>query len=156
RKNEVEYLNRRYRDVPTFGDGTICRFKKEVAKFSRFAGRDYEDSLLCAMPCYEGLFPDELDDLIQDVTFIFATFLSYSSLRQYTDSTLATFRTVTKELGKALRRYSSTITSINTVETEQEVQSRLKWDTDGKKDAQGKSFPKVTYKGHALGHQVQA
>ncbi|KAL0565335.1 hypothetical protein V5O48_016689 [Marasmius crinis-equi] len=156
RNNEVEYLNRGYRDVPTFGDDTLRRFKKEVAKFSRFVGQDYEDALQCAMPCYEGLFPDEIDDLIQDITFTFAMFLSYSSLRQHTDSTLATFRTVTKDLGKALRQYSRAVANIDTRETKREVQSRLKQNTDGEKEAQGKTFPYITIKGHTVGHQVRA
>ncbi|KAK1223437.1 hypothetical protein PQX77_013676, partial [Marasmius sp. AFHP31] len=128
-KPQVEYLNQRFRNVPTYGDGTIRRFKKEYAKFSRFAGHDYEDALQCAMFCYEGLFPKGLENLIQDLTFTFATYISYSSLHQHTDSTLATFRTVTKDLGKLLRRGT---------------------------DPQKKTFNLTNYKTHALGHQVAA
>ncbi|KAJ8078120.1 hypothetical protein PM082_000326 [Marasmius tenuissimus] len=156
RKPQVEYLNSRFRFVPTYGDGTIRRFKKEYTKFSRFAGRDYEGALQCAMPCYEGLFPDGLDDLIQDITFTFAAYISYSSLRQHTDSTLATFRTVTKDLGKLLRRYASAVSNIDTRETEQEIRSRLKRNANSGKDPQKKAFSLTNYKTHALGHQVTA
>ncbi|KAL0577345.1 hypothetical protein V5O48_004644 [Marasmius crinis-equi] len=155
-KVHVESLNQRYREVPTFGDGTIRRFKKETSKFSRFGGRDYEDALQCAMPCYEGLFPKELDDLIQDVTFMFATYISYSSLRQHTDSTLATFATVTRELGELLRQYTQAVAKIDTRETEREVESRLKRNVEGPRQPQKKVFSLINFKTHALGDQVRA
>ncbi|KAG7093235.1 hypothetical protein E1B28_006921 [Marasmius oreades] len=155
-KSHVEYLNWRYRQVPTFGNGTIRRFKKDVAKFSKFAGRDYEDALQCAMPCYEGLFPDELDPLIQDLTFTFATYISYSSLRQHTDSTLATFKTVTKELGRSFREYVRAVTDIDTRENDKEVESRIKRNPDGGTEPRKKCFSLTNYKTHALGHQIDA
>ncbi|KAK1220812.1 hypothetical protein PQX77_016383 [Marasmius sp. AFHP31] len=136
-KKEVEYLDMRYRLIPTFGNGTIRRFKTKVSNFSRFASRDYQDALQCAMPCFEGLFPRDLDNLIQDLLFVFATYESYSSLRQHTDSTIATMKKVTKELGCLLRH-------------------RRKRDPDGGKDPQRKAFTLLNYKSHMLGHYPAA
>ncbi|KAK1216806.1 hypothetical protein PQX77_020558 [Marasmius sp. AFHP31] len=155
-KKEVEYLDMRYRLVPTFGNGTIRRFKTKVSNFSRFASRDYQDALQCAMPCFEGLFPTDLDNLIQDLLFIFATYESYSSLRQHTDSTIATMKKVTKELGWLLRQYVMKVANIHTVETETEVRSRRKRDPDGEKDPRKKAFTLLNYKSHMLGHAAAA
>ncbi|KAK1234803.1 hypothetical protein PQX77_001985 [Marasmius sp. AFHP31] len=155
-KKGVEYLDMRYRLVPTFGNGTIRRFKTKVSNFSRFASRDYQDALQCAMPCFEGLFPTDLDRLIQDLLFIFATYESYSSLRQHTDSTIATMKKVTKELGRLLRQYVLLVANIHTVETETEVRSRRKRDPDGEKDPRKKAFTLLNYKSHMLGHAAAA
>ncbi|KAK1217968.1 hypothetical protein PQX77_019354 [Marasmius sp. AFHP31] len=155
-KKEVEYLDMRYRLVPTFGNGTIRRFKTKVSNFSRFASRDYQDALQCAMPCFEGLFPKDLDNLIQDLLFIFATYKSYSSLRQHTDSTIATMKKVMKELGRLLRQYIIAVANVHTVETETEVRSRRKRDPDGEKDPRRKAFTLLNYKSHMLGHAAAA
>ncbi|KAK1235189.1 hypothetical protein PQX77_001594 [Marasmius sp. AFHP31] len=155
-KKAVEYLDMRYRLIPTFGNGTIHRFKSKVSNFSRFASRDYQDALQCAMPCFEGLFPQDLDNLIQDLLFVFATYESYSSLRQHTDSTIATMKKVTKELGRLLRQYVISVADIHTVETEIEIRSRRKRDPDGGKDPRRKAFTLLNYKSHMLGHYPAA
>ena len=35
----------RFRDVPTFGQGTIRRFADNVSEIKKLAGRDFEDIL---------------------------------------------------------------------------------------------------------------
>ncbi|KAK1233320.1 hypothetical protein PQX77_003527 [Marasmius sp. AFHP31] len=155
-KKEVEYLDMRYRLVPTFGNGTIRRFKTKVSNFSRFASRDYQDALQCAMPCFEGLFPQDLDSLIQDLLFVFATYESYSNLRQHTDSTIATMKKVTKELGRLLCQYIVSVANVHTVEMDTEVRSRRKRDPDGGKDPRRKAFTLLNYKSHMLGHYPAA
>ncbi|THU78131.1 hypothetical protein K435DRAFT_700743 [Dendrothele bispora CBS 962.96] len=44
--NSTGILNKRYRQVPTFGHGTIRRFSNDVSAMRKLAGRDFEDMLL--------------------------------------------------------------------------------------------------------------
>jgi len=104
------------------------------------------------MPCYKGIFPDELDGLIQDLLFTFATWVSYCNLCQQTDSTLATFERQTRELGKFLHKYKKTTSSIKTVETPTEVETRMRRDKDLDSTPRTKHFNLINYKNHALGH----
>ncbi|KAJ8085123.1 hypothetical protein PM082_003907 [Marasmius tenuissimus] len=156
KKRHIEYLDARYRQVPPFGNGTIRRFKSKVSNFSKFAGRDYQDALECALPCWEGLFPDDLDSLIQDLLFTFATYERYCNLRQHTDSTIGSMKTTTTQLGDLFRQYKRAISPISTVETEHELQTRLKRDPKGDREARKKTFSLVNYKTHALGHAADA
>ncbi|KAL0062179.1 hypothetical protein AAF712_010934 [Marasmius tenuissimus] len=156
-KQNLEYLDQRFRRVPTFGDGTIRRFKSKVSSFTKFAGRDYQDALECAMPCFEGLFHDEtLDEIMQDLLFTFATYKRYCNLRQHTDSTISSMKTTTSELGRLFRLYKDKVSDIPTVETDQEVRIRLKKDPKGNGAARKKNFSLVNYKTHALGHEADA
>ncbi|THV01338.1 hypothetical protein K435DRAFT_793413 [Dendrothele bispora CBS 962.96] len=43
--NSTSILNKRYRQVPTFGHGTIRRFSNDVSAMRKLAGRDFEDML---------------------------------------------------------------------------------------------------------------
>ncbi|KAJ8092300.1 hypothetical protein PM082_023903 [Marasmius tenuissimus] len=154
KKPNIEVLDQRFRQVPTFGSGTIRRFKNSVSSFTKFAGRDYQDALECAMPCFEGLFLDELDEIIQDLLFTFATYERYCNLRQHTDSTINTMKSTTSELGRHLRRYKDAVSGIATVESKHERQARLKRDPNGDKGSRRKAFSLVNYKTHALGHEA--
>ena len=106
------------------------------------------------MPCFEGLFPNEegLDTLIQDLLFTFATWVSYCNLRQHTDSTVATFKSETKELGRLLRKFIRATKGIKTLETEGELEAQLHNDSNGNCDPQPKGFTLYKYKTHALRH----
>ncbi|ESK86840.1 hypothetical protein Moror_15094, partial [Moniliophthora roreri MCA 2997] len=115
----------------------------------------------CTLPCYEGLFIPHHDNIIQDLLFTFATWHSYCAMRQHTDSHLATFKTVTKELGALMRKYVKEVCSqYETVELLRERQAQVEWST--KKNPEGeimqgaikKHFTMVNYKTHALGHYV--
>ncbi|KAJ3531527.1 hypothetical protein NMY22_g8114 [Coprinellus aureogranulatus] len=48
-----------YRLVPNFGN-SIRRFSSSVSKMTRKTARDFEDLLQCALPVFDGLFPDPL------------------------------------------------------------------------------------------------
>lgn len=43
--NSVQAMNRRYRQVPTFGRSTIRRFTDNVAGLKKLAARNFEDLL---------------------------------------------------------------------------------------------------------------
>jgi len=104
------------------------------------------------MPCFEGMFPKSLDDLVQDVLFTFATWVSYCNLRQQTDSTLATFERQTRELGKMFQKFEKETCHIPTVETKEEVESRTGEDQEADRQPRKKMFSLKNYKTHALGH----
>ena len=38
-------VSRSFRQVPTFGRDTICRFRKNVSELKKMAARDFEDVL---------------------------------------------------------------------------------------------------------------
>ncbi|KAK1222143.1 hypothetical protein PQX77_015024 [Marasmius sp. AFHP31] len=155
-KGNVNTLDQRFRQVPTFGNGTIRRFKDAVSNFTKFAGRDYQDALECGMPCFEGLFSEDLDDIVQDLLFTFATYERYCNLRQHTDSTISTMKATTSELGRQLRRYKKAVSPIPTRETNHERTARLKRDPQGDQTLRRKNFSLVNYKTHALGHHADA
>ncbi|KAL0058886.1 hypothetical protein AAF712_014424 [Marasmius tenuissimus] len=144
KKPNIEVLDQHFRQVLTFGSGTIRRFKNSVSSFTKFVGRDYQDALECAMPCFEGLFLDELDEIIQDLLFTVG------------HSTINTMKSTTSELGRQLRRYKDAVSGIATVESKHECQARLKRDPNGNKGSQRKAFSLVNYKTHALGHEADA
>ncbi|KAJ8088038.1 hypothetical protein PM082_013589 [Marasmius tenuissimus] len=123
KKRHIEYLDAHYHQVPPFGNRMIHQFKSKVSNFSKFASHDYQDALKCALPCWEGLFPDNLDSLIQDLLFTFATYERYCNLRQHTDSTIGSMKTTTTQLGDLFCRYKRAISPISTVETEHERQA---------------------------------
>ncbi|KAJ8078351.1 hypothetical protein PM082_000558 [Marasmius tenuissimus] len=165
RKKQIEYLDQRYRQVPTFGNGTIRWFKSKVSQFTKFAGRNYQDALqACDGPqsncnvysSFHSLFPPELDNLIQDVLFVFTTYDSYYNLRQHMDSTIQSLRTATSELGDYLHWYLKAVASIKTKETDNKVRSCLKRDPGGDKEPWSKNFNMTNCKTHALGHAADS
>ncbi|KAL0058361.1 hypothetical protein AAF712_014965 [Marasmius tenuissimus] len=156
KKCHIEYLDARYHQVPPFGNGTICWFKSKVSNFTKFAGHNYQDALKCALPCWKGLFPNELDSLVQDLLFTFATYRRYCNLRQHMDSTIGSMKTTAAQLGFLFCQYKKAISPISTVETENEFRSHLKRDPKGDREAHKKTFSLVNYKTHALGHKADA
>ncbi|KAJ7588691.1 hypothetical protein C8J56DRAFT_785328, partial [Mycena floridula] len=101
----VEELNRCYRAVPTFGRGTIRRFKNNVAAMKKLAARDFEDLIQCTMPCFDCLFSHPYDAIIQDVIFTISFWHGYAKLRLHTESSLTMFDGSTKHFGSELRRF---------------------------------------------------
>ncbi|KAL0069912.1 hypothetical protein AAF712_002807 [Marasmius tenuissimus] len=144
-------------NVPTFGNGTIRWFKSKVSQFTKFAGCNYQDALQARDgPQSNCLFPPELDDLIQDVLFVFTTYDSYYNLRQHMDSTIQSLRTATSELGDYLHWYLKAVASIKTKETDNKVRSCLKRDPGGDKEPWSKNFNMTNCKTHALGHAADS
>ncbi|KAI0069552.1 hypothetical protein K474DRAFT_1751300, partial [Panus rudis PR-1116 ss-1] len=64
----------------------------------------------CALPVFEGLFPDpQHDKTVQDLLFTLAEWHATAKLRLHTDSTLDTLRKATQELGARLRAFAKNI-----------------------------------------------
>ncbi|TEB31005.1 hypothetical protein FA13DRAFT_1629839, partial [Coprinellus micaceus] len=71
-----------------------------VSQLNRRAARDYEDILQCAIPTFNGLFPDSsLDDIVTRLLYINARWHGFAKLRMHTDATLILFEQMTAQLG---------------------------------------------------------
>lgn len=115
----------RFRQVPTFGRGTIRRFGNNVSAMKKLAGRDFEDilqvspktilfispdqsissHLQCIIPVVEGLLPDVHNDIVLDLLFELATWHAFAKLRIHTDKTLDLLTSATKTFTRAMRRF---------------------------------------------------
>ncbi|KAI6112660.1 hypothetical protein F5141DRAFT_1003094, partial [Pisolithus sp. B1] len=146
----VAEVNWRYRQVPTFGRGTIRRFHKDVAAMKRLAARDFEDLL----------------QIIMDLLFDLAVWHAYAKLRLHTDDTLNFFDAATIALGSSVRTFRDKVCPLYTTnELPQEHAARGRRqarqaaqapneDQGGPNDNISRRKPKYlnlhTYKYHAL------
>jgi len=109
---------------------------------------------------FDGLLPDEHNDILLDLLFTLAVWHAYAKLRLHTDTTLAFFDTATSILGEQLRYFSkTTCEAFQTKETPSEVASRARRNAQkanssgsGTTGAQQRGLNLSTYKLHALGH----
>ncbi|THU84525.1 hypothetical protein K435DRAFT_870175 [Dendrothele bispora CBS 962.96] len=168
-KDQLAELNKRYRDIPTFGHDTIHPFHDDVSEMKSFAARNFEDLLQICIPPFEDLFGDKKQEkIIQDLLFDMMTFHAHAKLRIHTDSTLESFRLAIRSLGQSLRRFQ-TQTCVFYSKTEELPREKASRFRKGKrkqaagKDAsaelseeiQGKKFSMETYKTHALSHYAE-
>jgi hypothetical protein len=110
-----------YRNVSSFGRSTIRKFSNSVSEMKKFAGRDFEDVLQCAGPCFEGLFPRSVDSQIQDLLFVLACWHAFAKLRLHTDNSLDVFRGLTTAFTRQIRQFSNKVCpKFQTVETPSE------------------------------------
>lgn len=92
---------------------------------SRMAARDFEDLLQCAIPCFDRLFPEEVDTEIRQLLFRAAEWHALAKLRMHTDSSVTLLHNATVRLGVALRHFRDVICpKFDTVETPSEVLKR--------------------------------
>jgi hypothetical protein len=122
----------------------------------------------CAMPCFEGLFPQPCEKTIQDLLFMLATWHALAKLRMHTSSSLSFFEQCTKSLGQVIRYFHDHVCPrYKTRNTPREVAAKLRRDaariakngadeasdnSDAKKKSDEQTFNLETYKLHALGH----
>ena len=138
----------------------------------KLAARDFEDILLCAIPCFEGLFPtSRVTNLVAMLLFDLTTWHGYAKLRLHTDLTILSLKMATEVLGKRLRSFETAAKKFNTRETPKESEARQRRKaaqnrhtrTDSTRQppqAKGKSHQKVfnlaTAKLHFLGDYPDA
>ncbi|THU87919.1 hypothetical protein K435DRAFT_680878, partial [Dendrothele bispora CBS 962.96] len=78
--------------------------------------------LRCSMPCFEGLFIAlGMEDLMQELFFICATWYSFGDSKLHTNSTLEFFKSSTTDLGRILRLFTKKSNDHPTVELAEEV-----------------------------------
>lgn len=120
-------MDRRFRQVSAFGRETIRRISYNVSELKQLAARDFEDILQCALPVFEGLFPEELDADIQRLLFVLADWHSLAKLRMHTEGTLDMLSLRTKTLGQELRYFEQHVANkVETFETPREARSRVR------------------------------
>ena len=117
--------------------------------------------LQCIIPVIGGLLSGKDEKDVLDLVFILATWHAYAKLRLHTDHTLASFDTLTKPLGAALRHFAGKFSDrFDTRELPKEADARKQQATA--KSSKGKPtkqkavrrkarFNLLTYKLHALG-----
>ncbi|KAJ7062848.1 hypothetical protein C8F01DRAFT_105567 [Mycena amicta] len=121
----VSELNRRYRSMPTFGLDTIRKFPNNASEMKKLGARDFEDLLQCAIPVFDGLFPDEHNTRILTLLFRLAEWHSFAKLRMHTDPTLEHLRVLTPEIGRLMRDFKrTTCAAFETYELPQETDAR--------------------------------
>ncbi|KAH9932168.1 hypothetical protein B0H21DRAFT_867145 [Amylocystis lapponica] len=167
-RDTIQELNRRYRQVPTFGRDTIRRFNNNASGMKKLAARDFEDLLQCALPVFEILLPYDDDTVILNLLFDLATWHAYAKLRLHSDTTLQFFEGATAALGNSLRKFAKTTCErYVTMDLPQEEAARGR--RKAAKAAKGGSAAKPTesskkvrkfnlstYKLHALGDYPQS
>ncbi|KAG6835741.1 hypothetical protein H0H93_015071 [Arthromyces matolae] len=109
-KNQsVPVLNRRYRQVPTFGRSTIRRFSDNVAGLKKLAAQNFEDLLQCAIPVFEGILDNGSEDDVLTLLFVLAEWHALAKLWLYTEETVQWLEETTREPGRQLRRFEKEI-----------------------------------------------
>ncbi|KAK0188834.1 hypothetical protein F5146DRAFT_1002859 [Armillaria mellea] len=71
--HEVEIGGWKFCALPTFGLSTIQKFKTDMSAQKKFAAHDYEDTIQCVFPCFEGLLPEPANAVVLDNLFDFTT-----------------------------------------------------------------------------------
>ncbi|KAG9000858.1 hypothetical protein FRB90_011721, partial [Tulasnella sp. 427] len=120
--DKTSQLNERFRRVPPFGRDTIRKIIYNVSELKQLAARAFEDILQCAIPAFEGLFPEAIDTKIQELLFVIGDWHSLAKLRLHTDSTISQLETATQVLGQQLRHFEVHVA----METPQEKAARLR------------------------------
>ncbi|EDR01180.1 uncharacterized protein LACBIDRAFT_312455 [Laccaria bicolor S238N-H82] len=118
-------LDRRYRQIPTFGKGTIRKFSSNTSQMKKLAARDFEDILQCALPVFDGLLTGDNQTSVMRLLFICAHWHGLAKLRMHSDPTLQLLDDLTTEIGSSLREFSSIVCpSYKTRELPRELEAR--------------------------------
>ncbi|KAG1726169.1 uncharacterized protein EDB91DRAFT_1254428 [Suillus paluster] len=161
----VATLDARFHQVPTFGNGAIRMFANNTSEMKKLAARDFEDILQCAIPVFEGLFPDSHDMIVQSLLYRFAQWHALAKLRIHTELSLGFLEETFTILSKQLRKFRDfTCAVFETVELPKEKAARQRrfaqraGPNDGSSESGGprvKKFNLSTYKFHAMGNYVR-
>ncbi|KIK32237.1 hypothetical protein CY34DRAFT_47013, partial [Suillus luteus UH-Slu-Lm8-n1] len=167
----VACLDSRFRQVPSYGNGVIRKFANNTSEMKKLAARDFEDILqvrpLCAIPVFEGLFPEGHDAIVQSLLYRFAQWHALAKLRMHSESTLSMLKKTFKKLSRRLRKFRDfTCATFTTIELPREMVARERNATrkrpisDNPEATPGgrktKKFNLNTYKFHAMGDYVRS
>ncbi|KAJ3549152.1 hypothetical protein NMY22_g988 [Coprinellus aureogranulatus] len=136
----ADILDSRYRQTPSFGRDTIRRFSRNASAMKQLGARDFEDLLQCAIPAFEGLFPDEDNGRVMDLLFVMAYWHALAKLRMHNDISLALLDRWTSILGERCRSFLElTCDRFQTRELKREYEARMRREArkDKEKNAQG-------------------
>ncbi|GJE96476.1 hypothetical protein PsYK624_126730 [Phanerochaete sordida] len=105
--DQIQELNQRFRQVPTFGRDTIRRFGRNVSGLKKLAARDFEDILQCIIPCIDGILEGSLDGVVLDLLWEMASWHALAKLRLHTETTVNILEASTPTLCKAIRVFAT-------------------------------------------------
>ena len=113
----------------------------------------------CAIPIFDGLFPDEHNASIQILLFRLAEWHALAKLQLHTEDSLKLLELSLKQLTKKLRQFVKvTCVAFETKELPVKAAARRRQEITQAKNPNSphpKSFNLLTYKFHALGNYVQ-
>lgn len=123
---------------------------------------DHLTVVQCAIPAFEGLFPDSIENAVQELLFVLADWHALAKLRLHTESTLTSLELATRILGQHLRHFADNVANtVATRETPRERAARAKRAAKKATEPQGapsssisakeKPYTLDRYKLHALG-----
>lgn len=121
----------------------------------------------CAIPVFEGLFPQDHDVIVQSLLYRFAHWHALAKLRMHSETTLSALGKTFKRLCNQLRTFRSfTCAAIATTELPKERDARERKAArersgpcnpdSGSGGRKAKKFNMNTYKFHAMGDYVQS
>lgn len=156
----VATLNERYLAVPPFNRGGIRRFPADVAEMKQKTAQHFENMLQCAIPVFDGLFPDEHDTSIRILLFRLAEWHALAKLRLHTEDSVKLLEQSLRMLTTQLRHFAEvTCAAFQTKELPSEVAARRRQQKQTENQGGGprrKTFNMFTYKIHALGDYVRS
>ncbi|KJA13982.1 hypothetical protein HYPSUDRAFT_150921, partial [Hypholoma sublateritium FD-334 SS-4] len=127
----------RYRQISTFGSGTIRCFSANSSEMKKLAARDFEDLLQarnfticlllisCAIPAFEGLLEGNDNKRLMKLLYRTAEWHGLAKLRMHTESSLSLLDELTKEFGELMRKFQDlTCAKFSTVELPKERAAR--------------------------------
>lgn len=169
----------RVRSIPSFSKA-IRTYTGNISEMKQMAAHNFEDllqvclplfrsirlavdarSYQCALPVFEGLFPEPHESNIRELIYWAATVHALAKLRIHTDATVASLDSGTKHLGKALRKfYEKTCTAFATQELDAERGKRIRQAMRNSSEhastrSISRTFNVNTYKIHMLGHYAR-
>ncbi|KAG5633817.1 hypothetical protein H0H81_005104, partial [Sphagnurus paluster] len=150
KENSAQAMNRRYRQVPTFGRSTIRRFSDNVAGLKKLAARNYEDLLQCVILVFDGLLDGDDNKAVVSLLFTLAEWHALGKLCLHTETTLQWLEQCTTSLGSQLRKFQSeTCQHFDTRELPKEAQARVR--LEGRKSALQDAPPATSSRGRGRG-----
>jgi hypothetical protein len=121
----------------------------------------------CAMPVFEGLFPEDHDKIVQSLLYRFAQWHALAKLRIHSETTLSVLDSTFTRLSRQLRHFRDfTCAVFTTVELPREKAARERkaarqgLDSNNRDPSSGsrkvKKFNMNTYKYHAMGDYLRS
>ncbi|KAJ7181996.1 hypothetical protein C8R46DRAFT_1210480 [Mycena filopes] len=166
----VAELNARFRQISTFGRGTVRRFRTNASEMKKLAGHNYDNLLVNIIPCVEGLLPEPFNSRLLTMLFRLSEWNAFAKMRMHTTKTVDLFEASTVVIGCELRSFAArTQAEYKTVELPTETAARARRGARKKAAgkppvaavpvpppaapavARGKFLNLLTYKFHALG-----
>jgi hypothetical protein len=132
----------RYREISTFGRGTIRKFTTNSSEMKKLAARDFEDLLQvrsyvylsiklfvdliqCAIPVFEGLLDRQHDKQLMKLLYRTSEWHTLAKLCMHTNQSLDLLEELTTEFGDLMRRFQDVTSSqFATMELPRETAAR--------------------------------